>query len=534
MLGIEKLLEKLIQRQKTPKSEREEFDLDIKTKYVHGLLFYNTYFDHLSKALGKNTVCLIVGGWIRDRLLNRPVKKSVDVDFIVTTDPFNIVKKFREILGRGDIFSFEKEKDVATIIFYEGETRYRFDFSYLDVSDIMENPQLDFYDKEKAIIDRIEQDLLQRDFTINAMAVVFDDALGMGASQTVLFDPSNGLEDLQSGLIRPVSLKNIQEDPVRILRGYRIAQQLDFDIDKEFQKWVKENSHLIKNSPKERLRDEILKIFENEDSFQTIEKLIKTGVFQNIVPEIEDMAQIGRTGNYHKFPLLQHSVKTVYYMEEFLKKKEFIKSSIDKSFLENLGKRKFFSDFSDISLLKLTAFFHDIGKIKTAENNFKEHEKKGATLFKYSISKNLSFSKKATEFVSHLIEHHLDVIRLYLLRKEGSLTEENLNFFWYENKNFAPHLFILTFADVMGTSEDEQFLDEIKLFVIYLQEYYFDVYSKEIVEEPLLTGKEIMEILNLQPSPEVGKIKDMLLKAQIEGKIKTRQQAVDFVKSITL
>ncbi|WP_242462892.1 hypothetical protein [Persephonella atlantica] len=86
----------------------------------------------------------------------------------------------------------------------------------------------------------------------------------------------------------------------------------------------------------------------------------------------------------------------------------------------------------------------------------------------------------------------------------------------------------------MGTSEDEQFLDEIKLFVIYLQEYYFDVYSKEIVEEPLLTGKEIMEILNLQPSPEVGKIKNMLLKAQIEGKIKTRQQAVDFVKSITL
>ncbi len=86
----------------------------------------------------------------------------------------------------------------------------------------------------------------------------------------------------------------------------------------------------------------------------------------------------------------------------------------------------------------------------------------------------------------------------------------------------------------MGTSEDEQFLDEVKLFVIYLQEYYFDIYSKEIVEETLLTGKEIMQLLKLQPSPEVGKIKNMLLKAQIEGKIKTRQQAVDFVKGITL
>ncbi|WP_457644122.1 CCA tRNA nucleotidyltransferase [Persephonella sp.] len=323
MLGIEKLLEKILHRQKLPSDKREEFDIDIKTKYVHGLLFYNSYFDHLSKALSKDTVCLIVGGWIRDRLLNRPLSKKIDIDFLVTTDPFEIVKRFKKILGKGDIFRFEKEKDVATIIFYEGDYRYRFDFSYFDISDIMENSDLDFYDKEREIIKRIDQDLMTRDFTINAMAVVFDDTIGLGASQTVLFDPSGGLEDLQAGIVRPVSYENIQKDPVRILRGYRIAQEIDFEIDSDFERWVKRNASLVKDAPSERLRDEILKIFDKERSADTVDRLIKAGLLQQIIPEVESMIKIKKTGDFHKYDLLDHSLKTLDYMEQFLKKKRF-------------------------------------------------------------------------------------------------------------------------------------------------------------------------------------------------------------------
>ncbi len=65
-----------------------------------------------------------------------------------------------------------------------------------------------------------------------------------------------------------------------------------------------------------------------------------------------------------------------------------------------------------------------------------------------------------------------------------------------------------------------------------MQDYYFNVYTKEIIENPLLSGKEIMEILNLKPSPKVGKIKEMLLMTQIEGIVKTKYQAVQFIKSI--
>ncbi len=325
MLGIDKLLQKLLNRQNQDKSQRKDFEeeFDIKTKYIHGMLFYNSYFDYLMKALDKETVCLIVGGWIRDRLLNRQLGKNIDIDFIITTDPLKVAKKLKNILGKGSIFQFEKEKNVVSFIFYEGDYKYRFDFSYLDISDIMSNSNLDFYDKEREIIKRIDEDLLQRDFTINAMAIVFDDAVGLGASQTVLFDPSGGLEDLQRGLLRPVSIENIQKDPVRILRGFRIAGQLDLDIDKEFLDWVKDNRELLDKSPKERIRDEILKIFDNKEAEKTVKTLVDYKVFQYIVPEIEEMIRIKNSDKISSDTLLSHSLKTLSYIEDLLKKKNF-------------------------------------------------------------------------------------------------------------------------------------------------------------------------------------------------------------------
>jgi poly(A) polymerase len=317
MLGIEKLMEIIFNRENTPKNEREEFDVE--GKFIHGLLFYNSYFDTVAKALPKQTICFLVGGWVRDRLINRPIGKKIDVDFIVTTDPFEIVKNLQKLVG-GSIFQFEKDKKVASIVFFEEDTRYRFDFSYLDISDIMSS-NADLTEKEKRIIKRIEEDLLQRDFTINAIAVNFDDTLGLGASQTVLFDPANGLEDINEGIIRPISFENIEDDPVRILRGYRLAQELEFKIEKNFDKWVSKNKELIKNSPKERIRDELLKIFDNEGSSKTLEKLIEKHLLQEVIPEIEAMVKIKKQEEYHKYPLIEHSLKTVDYMEDFLKKK---------------------------------------------------------------------------------------------------------------------------------------------------------------------------------------------------------------------
>lgn len=310
MFGIEKLLEKILNRQNTPKEQREEFNIN--TKYVHGLLFYNSYFDKIASALKRETVAFIVGGWIRDRLLNREIGNKVDVDLLVTTDPWEIVKNLQMILGKGDIFKFEKETTVASIVFTEGNTRYRFDFSFMDISDIL-NSNLDFQEKELKIVDKLNENLLTRDFTINAMAILFDDATSMGASQTILFDPSNGLKDLNEGIIRPVSIENIKKDPVRILRGYRFSQELNFTLNKEFENWIKENKELIKNSPIEKIRDEVLKIFDKEHSKKTIEKLEEVGLLQLIIPQTASITP----SEYEK----KYSFQALDRFDDFLKKK---------------------------------------------------------------------------------------------------------------------------------------------------------------------------------------------------------------------
>ncbi len=149
-----------------------------------------------------------------------------------------------------------------------------------------------------------------------------------------------------------------------------------------------------------------------------------------------------------------------------------------------------------------------------------------------SINKKLSLGKKASEFIGNLVGSHLEIFRLLALKEADNLTNKELNFFWFRNKNLIPHLFILAYADAYATSENKEYLKKLELFVIFLQEYYFDIYIKEIVEQPLLNGKEIMEILGIKPSPIVGKIKEKLQNKQIEGKIKTKQQAIEFIKEL--
>jgi len=283
MLSFQGFLQKIFNKEKLP---------EFKIRYIHGLLFYNSYFDSVYKALGKDTICFIVGGWVRDRLINRKITNKVDIDFLVTTEPFDIVKKLKNLIG-GDIFQFEKEKKVATILFSEGDIKYRFDFSYLEIPDIK-----DFEEREKIIIEKLYEDLLSRDFTINAMAVNFDDTVSLGVSQTLLFDPSNGYEDLNKELIKPISIENIKKDPVRILRAYRLAQELNFNIDKDFEKWIEKNASILQNSPQERIREEILKIFENDGTAETLKKLIENKIIKsslkdkNIFEEMKELENL--------------------------------------------------------------------------------------------------------------------------------------------------------------------------------------------------------------------------------------------------
>lgn len=135
------------------------------------------------------------------------------------------------------------------------------------------------------------------------------------------------------------------------------------------------------------------------------------------------------------------------------------------------------------------------------------------------------------------MEKQSEVLKLFDLWKNEKLTDKDKNFFWYENKDIAVYLFIFSLAELSSLYEKKYFkskIEKLKEFIKSLQEYYFNVYKKEIVETPLLNGKEIMEILNLSAGRKIGEIKSKLLEYQISGLIKNKEEAIKFIRSFNI
>ncbi|RUM57747.1 MAG: hypothetical protein DSY60_03785 [Persephonella sp.] len=134
--------------------------------------------------------------------------------------------------------------------------------------------------------------------------------------------------------------------------------------------------------------------------------------------------------------------------------------------------------------------------------------------------------------------------------KREKLTDKDKSFFWYKNKDIAVYIFIFslgklcslfngncynsTVKEGMLKNNSKSEIERLKKFIVYLQRYYFDVYKNEIVETPLLNGKEIMEILNLSSGRKIGEIKSKLLEYQISGLIKSKEEAIRFIRSFNI
>lgn len=132
------------------------------------------------------------------------------------------------------------------------------------------------------------------------------------------------------------------------------------------------------------------------------------------------------------------------------------------------------------------------------------------------LSDRLLFGSRASSFGERLVEgfKFLEVVK-------ESQSDFNKNLFWYKYQDVFPHIAILRFA---------HFYDDG--FIYDLQNHYFSVYKVSVVSQPLLSGNEIMRILNIKPSKQVGEIKERLMMGQLEGKIKTKEDAVKFIKNI--
>jgi len=188
----------------------------------------------------------LVGGYLRDIILRREPEK-VDFDIVVPLNAIEIGKKIADNIGSKFIILDEKREVVRIIL----------NHIYIDIAN--------------QVSSTIEEDLCSRDFSINSIAFLFD--------KKCLFDPLNGLEDLELSLLRTNSEKNLLNDPLRILRCFRFVSELNFKIDLKLVDFIKKNKQKLYLVAKERINYEIHKIVNGENALEAITLLKKFNIF---------------------------------------------------------------------------------------------------------------------------------------------------------------------------------------------------------------------------------------------------------------
>ena len=419
-----------------------------------------------------------VGGFVRDRLINRPTK---DMDIVCVGDGIRLATAVSEKLGmKGAITVFKR---FGTAMLKHGD---------LEVEFVGARKESYSSDSRKPAITpgTLEDDQNRRDFTINAMAVSLNES-NFGE----LLDPFGGVTDITNRCIRtPLEPgRTFSDDPLRMMRAIRFASQLDYDIAPITFQGIKENKDRIKIISKERIITELNKIIVSPIPSTGIDLLSEAGLLEYILPEFERLRGIEiRQGKGHKDNYL-HTLKV----------------------LENLSQ-----DTEDL-WLRWAAILHDIAKPPTKRFSvehgwtFHGHEVVGANWVP-KIFKRLKLPlDQKMKYVQKLVRLHLRPISL----TKEDITDSAMRRLLFDAGDDIDDLMLLCKADI--TSKNEAKVKRIKENYEKVKQKLQEVEEGDKIRnwQPPITGEIIMQTFNLQPSREVGIIKDSIREAILDGDI---------------
>jgi putative nucleotidyltransferase with HDIG domain len=339
---------------------------------------------------------------------------------------------------------------------------------------------------------KLEEDLIRRDFTINAIAY----------DGEKIIDPLDGQKDLKEKTVRAVGdpEKRFQEDALRLMRAVRIATQLGFSIEEKTFEAVRKNSNLIKNIATERIRDELLKILSSDFAADGILILKNSGLLDYILPELELCFGIGQ-----KSPKRHHILDVGTHLVESLR----------------------FCPSKD-PIVRFATLVHDIGKPQTRKEidgviTFYNHEIVGAGIVK-KILDRLHFSKKDREKIYRLVRFHQFTVDE---RQTDSAVRRILRNVGIENMN---DMLDLRTGDRLGggAAETSWRLELFKKRLIEVQIIPFSVQDLKI------NGNDVMKILNTKPGPIIGKtLNDIFLKVESGQTKNEREELLEELKKYT-
>ena len=418
----------------------------------------------------------LVGGPVRDSLLGR---LGNDLDFTTDARPDDtkkILKKWAtDVWDVGIKFGTigAKKEDVTYEI-----TTYRAD-SYVSDS---RKPEVNFGSS-------ITEDLLRRDFTVNAMAIE------LTTPSPEFIDPHNGVTDLLKKTLRTPSSPELSfsDDPLRMLRAARFAAQLGFTIDQGVISAMKDMADRLSIISAERIRDEFSKIVMSDNPRAGITILVDTGLCEKFLPEIPKL-RLEIDEHHHHKDVYEHTLTVV---EQSIALEERLSGP-------NLVSR-------------LAALMHDVGKPKTRALiagggvSFHHHEVVGARMTKERLKK-LRFDHDVVEAVSQLVFLHLR----FHGYGDGAWTDSAVRRYVRDAGDLLTHLHVLTRADC--TTRNRKKAEDLAAHYNGLENRIAQLMEQEelLKIRPDLDGHAIMELLGVPAGPVVGKAYDFLLELRLE------------------
>ncbi len=463
----------------------------------------------LKKALSRvDQPVYLVGGAVRDAMLGRI---SHDLDFVVPQDGVKVAFQIGDFL-RAPAFPLDEERGVGRVVLKKWGI-------YLDIACFRSNG--------------LEGDLIDRDFTLNAIALP-----ALATHTAELIDPLGGGDDLANNRLRMAHPDAFISDPVRILRGVRMMLKYDLMPEPGTAEAMQSAILQLKTVSPERVRDELLNIL-NIDGADGIQTLHDYGLLEYILPKIVDLVGIQQT-EPHFEPVFSHTISVLRWLQKLLNREilhEWISPILEK--LTPYFDRPVTGNRHGWDLILLAALYHDVGKASTqsSETNadgsvryrFFEHDKVGAKITNEQL-RYFKFSVEAIQHTSAVVDGHM---RPLLLSAEPKITVRAKHRFWKKYGAAGIDICLLSVADHLATYNGQGPEDKWQKFQATIDDmlnHWFTIEDPAVKKEPLVDGRFLIDGLQIKGGPEIGRLLALIEEAAVAGEISTAAEALELAK----